>query len=149
MSDDTADDQIAIQRAAMGGDPAVVYTHDCNTAFKRGRERFGDEDFIAAIDSLKDTGCRDDHVLKQIMGADDPSGLLYKLSQDPETAKTVAAMSDVRRAEALAALARDEPLPSANRIPSYKRSRTDLSREDVSDRDWGKAWDRKYLGKGR
>jgi hypothetical protein len=145
MSDEfTEGDKLTIQRATAT-DPDTRFNLDCNKIFLQGEERFGD--FESVAEKLKKTGAGNREVLEQLLGTNDPAKIMY--STDEETLTTIAKMPPVQRASAIAAIERGEPLPTGNPLPSWKRPRNDLSREDISDKAWSAAWDRKYLGKGR
>ena len=148
MSDDyDAQEDAQIIARATAPNPEAKFTADCNRIFVDGEKRFGN--FEEVTEKLGKVGATSQDVLMQALECDDPAKILYQLSQDEDTAKLIAKMPPVRRAAALSAIERGEPLPTANPVPGWRQSRNDLSNPNLSDREWSFAWDRKFLGKNR
>lgn len=142
------DEQLKLQ-AATANDAQTRLNVDSNRVFLAGTRRF--PDFEESIERLKTAEVTSPDLLAQAMELDAPEKVLHYLGQEDnlDTAKKIAKLPPVRRAAALAALERGEPFVEKTVVPMWKRSRNDLSNESLSDREWSRAWDRKYLGKGR
>lgn len=136
MSDDnfTAADQLTIQRVTAT-DPDTRFNIDCNKVFLQGEERFGD--FESVSEKLAKTGVGNREVLEQVLGADDPAKVLHLLSQDEETAKLIAGMSPVKRAGAIYALERGQPIPQ-HKTPAWRAPPSQKHEDDLDDLTWNR-----------
>ncbi len=138
---DAQDDAQIIARATAPT-PEGKFTADCNRIFVDLEKRVGDGEGV--VEKLGKVGATSQDVLMQALECDDPAKILHALSQDEDTAKLIAKMPPVRRAAALSAIERGEPLPTANPVPGWKQSRSDLYNPNLSDKEFSRAWDRKY-----
>jgi hypothetical protein len=147
MSDDISEGDMLRLQSASAADPQTKLNVDSNRVFLAGTQQY--VDFEASIDRLKAADVTSADLLSQAMELDDPAKVLHHLGQEDnlDTAKMIAKMTPVKRAAALAALERGEPISNNAAVPMWKRSRADLSNESLSDKEWGRAWDRKYLGR--
>jgi hypothetical protein len=136
-----ASQQIAM-RAAKATDPVDKFNVDADRIFLNGVEQF--PDFENSVEVLKSAGVMSQDVILQAMELDNPAKVFDELAKDVDLAKQVASLSPVRRAAALAAISTGQPIPTTNATPSWKRSRNDLSREDISDKAWAAAYDKRY-----
>lgn len=144
--DDITEHDKAAFASATAATPEAKWNADCNRVFFDGVKRFGGE-FEDGVARLKEEGVATPDVLLQLLETDDPARTLHTLAQNPDDAKLIAAMPPVRRASAIAALERGEPLPTNNATPAWKQSRSDIMNPNLSDREFAAAYDRKY-GRG-
>lgn len=138
MSDDDEISESDYNRvlSASGVDPQTSYNLACNKIFLEGTKQF--DDFEDAIGRLKGAEVSTPDVLLQVMETDQPHKVLYELAADLDLAKQVAALPPVKRAAALSAIERGEPIP-ASRTPAWKTPVSRRHEDQLDDESWAKA----------
>jgi hypothetical protein len=143
----TAEEALALQSATAANSHQKFDT-DANRVFLDGTRQF--PGFEQSIERLKEAGVNTPDVLLQIMESDAPARVLHHLGQEEDlaTAKQLAALNPVKRAQAIAAIERGESYNFAKTAtPMWKRATNDLSRDDLSDKAWSAAFDKRF-GRG-
>jgi hypothetical protein len=144
--DDISPDQtLALQAATAAPDQKMVV--ESNRVFLAGTRDY--PDFEESVERLKSAEVTHPDFLAQVLELDNPAKVLHELGQEEavETAKKLAKMTPVRRAAALAAYERGEPIAEKASVPMWKRSKADLGNENLSEKEWSALYDKKY-GRG-
>ena len=136
-----ASQQIAM-RAAKATDPVDKFNVNADRIFLNGVDQF--PDFETSVETLKEAGVMSNDVILQAMELDNPAKVFDELAKDVDLAKQVAGLPPVRRAAAFAALERGKSVPTTKALPSWQRSRSDLSNDFLSSKQWSADYDRKY-----
>ena len=132
-NDDFSEADMLRLQSATAIDPQTSYTVNCNRIFLEGAKQF--DDFEDAVDRLKGANVTTQDVLLQVMETDQPAKILHQLSNDLDLAKQVAALPPVKRAAALSAIERGEPIPAqktpAWKTPASRRLKRSLGRRNL------------------
>jgi hypothetical protein len=148
MADDdaTIDENLSVQRVTAAT-PEAKFNADCETVFRAGvRSQIG---FEESVERLRGAEVTTPDFLQQVLELDAPEKVLHQLGQEEnlDTAKKLAKLSPVKRAAALATLERGEAFVEKTGTPMWKRSRSDLSNESLSDKAWSALYDKRH-GRG-
>jgi hypothetical protein len=136
-TDDLSDGEMLRLQSFTAPDPQTRFNIDCNRVFLDGSRQF--EDFETSMDALKSAGVTGPDVLSQVLDVDNPAKLLHTLAQDMDLAKQVAALPPVKRAAAIAAIDRGDPIPNTKSQPAWRAPPSQRTEDSLSDSEWARA----------
>jgi hypothetical protein len=133
--DDISEADMLRLQSATAIDPTTSFNVNCNRLFLQGAKEY--DDFEDAVGRLKEANITTNDVLLQLMETDQPAKIMHQLAGDLDLAKQVAALPPVKRAAALSAIERGEPIP-AQRTPAWKTPVSRRHEDQLDDESWGK-----------
>jgi hypothetical protein len=148
MTDETEDSapSYAMQRATAQN-WEQVYNTNANQIFEEGVKNYAG--FEQKVDHLKSNGITSPDFVALLQQCDNPAAVLDKLGEE-EDLSAYKNLNPVQLARALATIdAGGTYKPQKNTTPAWQRSRADINNPNLSDKEFSKAWDRKFLGKKR
>lgn len=141
-----------------------LFNSDCNAVAERGGLEI--DGFNSKLDVLRSLGAINDEFLKDIFAVDKANAhkILDSLANEPERANLMIRMDSRKRIAELTRMNMAEtvkpavpaPRSGVSRVPPPKPQidavgddlgATDLSNDKMSDAEWSKLWNKKYLGK--
>jgi hypothetical protein len=151
MSDDNEDDYDPHVEAAMQRATAEsweqVYNADSNEIYKTGVKNI--PGFEQRVDHLKASGIMSPPFIELLRQCDNPPRVLEQLGSE-EDLSAYQKLNPVQMMKVLAAVDEGRAYkPPKTSTPAWRQSRNDPTNETLTDAQFSKAWDRKYLGKGR
>jgi hypothetical protein len=146
-NDDISEGEILRLQSVTAPDPQARFNIDCNRVFLDGSRQFAD--FESSMDALKGAGVTVHDVLSQVLDVDNPAKLLHTLAQDMDLAKQVAALPPVKRASAIAAIDRGDPIPNTKAQPAWRVPPSQRTEDSLSDSEWAAANRAGKLPRGR
>ena len=130
MDDEDIDANLRL-RTVTAPDAATKFNVDCERVFLEGAKAF--PDFEDAVGRLSEAQVTHTDLLLQVLETDQPAKVLHALAGDMTVAKQVAALPPVKRAAAIAAIERGEPIP-AQKTPAWRQP-ANARHEDLLDDD--------------
>jgi hypothetical protein len=146
MTDDTEDTgpSYAMQRATAQS-WEQVYNANANEIFETGIKNH--PGFEQKVDALKANGIMSPDFVALLQQCDDPPRVLDRLGGE-EDLSAYTNLNPVQLAKALAAIdAGGTYKPPKTTTPAWKQPRSDPRNESLTDAEFSRAWNRRYLGR--
>lgn len=140
--DDISESDMLRLQSATAIDPQQSFNVNCNRLFLQGAKDF--DDFEDAVGRLKENNVTSNDVLMQLMECDQPTKIMHQLAGDLELAKQVRDLPPVKRAAALAAIERGEPIPEA-KSPAWKTPASKRHEDLLDDATWSRLYNQGKL----